>query len=63
MSQTHPTRQTVRPGAERRHDDHRKEGPDSRHFTPANHTRTPGLRWRVVAAPGGVAFVEENPVG
>jgi hypothetical protein len=60
MSQTHPTRQTVRPGAERRHDDHRK-GP--RRSTPGNHTRTPGLRWRFVAAPGGVAFVEENPVG
>jgi hypothetical protein len=60
MRQTHSTSQTVRPGAERRHGDHRKEGPGPSRSTPRNHARVSGPRMRVVAAPGGVAFVEES---
>jgi hypothetical protein len=62
MNQTHSTRQTVRPGAERRHGKHREEEPSPRHLTPGNLARIPGPRLRVVAAPGGVAFVKESPV-
>jgi hypothetical protein len=63
MSQTRSTRQTVRPGAEGRRGYGRKEGPGPRRSTPTSHARTPGPRWRVVAAPGGVAFVEEGATG
>jgi hypothetical protein len=63
MNQTHSTRQAIRPGAERRHGNHRKEEPGPRRSTPRNHARIPGPRLRVVAAPGGVAFVEERSVG
>lgn len=63
MNQTNSTRQAVQPGAERRHGDSRKKGPGPRRSAPGNHTRVPGPRLRVVAAPGGVAFVEESATG
>jgi hypothetical protein len=63
MNQTHSTRQAFRPGTVTRRGYHRKEGQGPRLSTPGNHARIPAPGLRVVAAPGGVAFVEENPVG
>jgi hypothetical protein len=62
MSQTHSTRQAVRPGTAVRHGNHRKEGQGPRRSTPGNHARIPAPGLRVVAAPGGVAFVKESSV-
>jgi hypothetical protein len=63
MRQTHTTRQAVRPGAEQWHGNSRKEGPDPHRFTHRNHASKPGSRLRIVAALGGVAFVEESSTG
>lgn len=63
MNQTNSTRQAVQPGAERRHGNHREEGPGPRCSPPRNHAKIPGPRLRIVAAPGGVAFVEESATG
>jgi hypothetical protein len=63
MNQTHSIRQTVQPGTEPRHGNHRKEGPGLHLTTSRSQARIPAPRLRVVAAPGGVAFVEESPVG
>ena len=62
MNHTHSTRQAVRPGAERRHVNRREEESGPRP-TQRNHAKIPNPRLRAVAAPGGVAFVEESPVG
>ena len=63
MHKTHTTSQAVRSGAERWHGDSRKEGPGPRRSTRGSHTSEPAPRLRIVAAPGGVAFVEESPAG
>lgn len=61
MCQTYEARQALRAGTEAHHGKTRggKHGPYR--FTHRYGTGEPGARLRIVAAPGGVAFVEAEP--
>ena len=61
MHQTHEARQDVQSSAERWHGGSRKEGPGRRRYAHGSRASISGDRLRLVAAPGGVAFVEDKP--
>ena len=61
MRQTYTTRQAGNVDAERHHDGSRNSESGPNHSARHNGTGRAGARLRIVAAPGGVAFVEEVP--
>ncbi len=61
MRQTYTIRQAGSAGAERHHDGSRNRGGGPNHSARRNGTGRAGARLRIVAAPGGVAFVEDKP--
>jgi hypothetical protein len=61
MRQTYEARQALRAGTEAHHGKTRGVNPGPYPLTYRYGTGRPDVRLRIVAAPGGVAFVEAEP--
>lgn len=61
MCQTYEAKQALRAGTEAHHGKIQGGKPGPYRFTHRYGTGEPGARLRIVAAPGGVAFVEAEP--